>query len=88
MLLAAVILPVLAVGFVVIKTLTPSSQNFGSSIKPGALGSSDPIGAMRDALANERKVLANFDRAIGVDVEARVKVWRGQGRRVGGIRAN
>jgi len=58
---AAAIIPVLAVGFVVIKALTSSSQNFGSSIKAGALGSSDPIGAMRDALANERKLLANLE---------------------------
>jgi hypothetical protein len=60
-LLGAVILPVLAVGFLVIKSLSSSSQNFGSSIKPGALGSSDAIGEMRDSLAKERKLLANLE---------------------------
>lgn len=61
-LLAAVILPVLATGFVVIiSALSSSGRNFGSNINPVALGSSDPVGEMRDSLANERRLLAELE---------------------------
>lgn len=61
-LLAAVILPLTAVGVVVVNSLSPSSQIFGISRKPGILASSDAIGAMRNSLAEDRKRLADLER--------------------------
>jgi hypothetical protein len=60
-LLGAVLLPLLALGFLTIKSLSSSSHNFTSGNKPGPLGSSDAIRDMKDTLAKERKHLAGLE---------------------------
>ena len=61
-LLAAIILPLIAVGFVVVNTLSSPGQIFGTSRKPDTFTNSDAIGEMRNSLAKERKLLADLEK--------------------------
>jgi hypothetical protein len=60
-LLAAVVLPVMAAGFIALKTLRWPSQPFGSNGRPGVSEISDAIGEMKESLAQERKQLAALE---------------------------
>jgi len=60
-LLGAVILPLLALAFFVLKSLSSSSANFGLASRPGAPAGSDAIRDMKDTLAKERKLLAGLE---------------------------
>jgi hypothetical protein len=60
-LLAAIILPLLAAGFIGLKSLRSPSQPFGINDKFGASGNSDVVGEMKETLAKERKLLAALE---------------------------
>lgn len=61
-LLAALILPLIALGFVVVNTLSSPSRIFGISRNSGIFADSDTIGEMRNSLAKERKLLADLEK--------------------------
>ena len=60
-LLAAIILPLLAAGFIGLKSLRSPSQPFGIDTKFGAAGSSDAVGELKETLAKERKLLVTLE---------------------------
>jgi hypothetical protein len=62
LLATAALLPLLAVGIFALKTLRLPSVLFGTSDRPGASGSMDAIGEMKEALAKEREQLAALER--------------------------
>jgi hypothetical protein len=59
--LAAVILSLVAAGFLAWKTPRSSSQQFGPSVETGRSAHSESIGRMKDSLANDRKLLAAYE---------------------------
>jgi hypothetical protein len=61
-LLAAIILPLIAGGFVVVNSLSPPSQIIGVSRKPDIFANSDAVGEMRNSLSKERKLLADLEK--------------------------
>ena len=61
-LLAAVVLPLIAIGFVVVNTLSSPSQIFGISRKPDIFANSDAVSEMRNSLVRERKLLADLEK--------------------------
>jgi hypothetical protein len=60
-LLVAVILPLLAAGFIALKSWRSPSSPFSISGKAGVSGSADAIGEMKESLVQERKLLATFE---------------------------
>src|SRR6185503_12832428 len=61
-LLAAVILPLIYGAFVAMNTLSSPAQIFGISRNPDNVASSDAIGDMKNALAQERRLLAELEK--------------------------
>jgi hypothetical protein len=62
LLTAAALLPLVAMGIFALKNLRLPGDPFGTSDKPGAFGSMDAIGEMKEALAKERQQLAALER--------------------------
>lgn len=57
----AVILSLLAVGFTAWQTPNSSRQQFGTGPESGRSAHSDPFGPMNESLANDRKLLADYE---------------------------
>lgn len=60
-LLAAVILPLIAAGFIALKTLSPSNQQFGVIGGIGFSGRIDAFGRLNESRAKDRKLLAGYE---------------------------
>ena len=78
-LLIAVIVPLMAAGFIVLKILGSSSQQFGESGETGLLGRSDAIGLLNQSLAKDRELLAAYEQEqskLRLEVINRRKLFR------------
>jgi hypothetical protein len=62
LLLAIIIVPLLAIGLVVVSTVSSPSRIFGIGRTPDNFANPDALGEMRNSLASERKLLAELEK--------------------------
>jgi hypothetical protein len=62
LLLAIIIVPLLAIGLVVVSTVSSPSRILGISRTPDNFANPDALGEMRNSLASERKLLADLEK--------------------------